>query len=222
MKRKKEAQDLATITDLGDIQLTDEQKEASKNIDKFPVNILYGDPGTGKTRLSVQKALDLIQKYPHTYYKIILIRPAVAVEKLGHLPGDLEQKYDVYLQPFFEFFSKLGKYNGYTADHMVKSGLLEKAPVAFLRGTNFENSVVLVDEAQNLTNEQMKLILTRLCKQAKIIFTGDLKQKDISGESGFKKLLDMSNKEGASKYIYSKELKTNHRSEFLEFLFENW
>ncbi len=140
-----------------------------------------GSAGTGKTFIAASYAAE--QLYNKNINKIILTRPAVtAEEELGFLPGDLSEKYEPYLLPFKEIFEKtLGK-SFYEC--CLKDGVIEPAPIGYLRGRTFDNAIILIDEAQNVTCGQMKLILSRVGENCKIIISGDTGQKDIQGESG--------------------------------------
>lgn len=140
-----------------------------------------GSAGTGKTFIAASYAAE--QLYYKNVNKIILTRPAVtAEEELGFLPGDLTEKYEPYLLPFREIFERtLGK-SFYEC--CLKDGNIEPAPIGYLRGRTFDNAIILIDEAQNVTCGQMKLILSRIGENCKIIISGDTGQKDIDGPSG--------------------------------------
>lgn len=140
-----------------------------------------GSAGTGKTFIAASYAAE--QLYYKKTNKIILTRPAVtAEEELGFLPGDLTEKYEPYLLPFREIFEKtLGK-SFY--EFCLKDGIIEPAPIGYLRGRTFDNAIILIDEAQNVTAGQMKLILSRIGENCKIIISGDTAQMDINEQSG--------------------------------------
>lgn len=127
-------------------KLNDGQKEAMSFIERFPITLLYGRAGTGKSMLGVKKALELLDLQNSPYKKIIITRPIVATEDLGYLPGGVDEKTDPYLAPFYHFFQKLGSLNGYTVEHLLQTEQLEKCPIAYMRGANFDNCVVLIDE----------------------------------------------------------------------------
>ena len=115
--------------------------------------------------------------------RVIVTRPAVeAGEQLGYLPGELEEKYEPYIRPFRDVMNeRLGRG---MVDYMMKCERIEAAPLAFLRGRTFKNAFVILDEAQNTTPLQMKLFLTRIGENCKIVVNGDESQCDIKGESG--------------------------------------
>lgn len=136
-----------------------------------------GSAGTGKTFIAANFAAS--ELFHRRVSKVILTRPNVETGRgLGFLPGTLEEKYAPYLLPFDAIFNKaLGK--GFY-EYSLKSKDIEPTPLGFLRGTTFDNCVVLVDEAQNCTREEMKMLLSRIGKNCKMIFSGDTEQSDIS------------------------------------------
>ncbi|MGN1133603.1 MAG: PhoH family protein [Oscillospiraceae bacterium] len=135
-----------------------------------------GPAGTGKTYLSVAMAVKAFKA--HDVNKIILTRPAVeAGEKLGFLPGDLQDKVDPYLRPLYDaLFDMLGPE---TFARQQEKGAIEVAPLAYMRGRTLDDSFIILDEAQNTTSEQMKMFLTRLGFNSKIVITGDVTQIDL-------------------------------------------
>ncbi|MGN0557629.1 MAG: PhoH family protein [Acutalibacteraceae bacterium] len=141
-----------------------------------------GPAGTGKTYLAVAAAVRAFKEKKVS--RIILTRPAVeAGEKLGFLPGDLQQKIDPYLRPLYDaLFDMLG---AETFSRLHEKGVIEVAPLAYMRGRTLDDSFIILDEAQNTTREQMKMFLTRLGFNSKMIVTGDLTQVDLpDGRSG--------------------------------------
>jgi phosphate starvation-inducible PhoH-like protein len=134
-----------------------------------------GPAGTGKTLLAVLKAIKSLREKEIS--KIILTRPAVSVdEKHGFLPGDLNAKMEPWTRPIFDVFEEF--YGLQETKKMLESGTIEIAPLGFMRGRTFKNSYVILDEAQNTTVDQMKMVLTRIGEGSSIIVTGDLKQHD--------------------------------------------
>ena len=135
-----------------------------------------GPAGTGKTYMAVAQAVDCMKR--RTVERIILSRPAVeAGERLGFLPGDMKEKVDPYLRPLYD-----GLYDMMPSDkvdRMLASGEIEIAPLAFMRGRTLTNAFVIVDEAQNTTPVQMKMVLTRLGEESRMVITGDLSQVDL-------------------------------------------
>ena len=145
-----------------------------------------GPAGTGKSYLAVAKGVEMMKK--GEIDKIILSRPAVeAGENLGFLPGDMKEKVDPYLRPIYDALYEMMPYD--RVEKKIQNGEIEIAPVAFMRGRTFQNSCIIIDEAQNTTPVQMKMILTRIGKGSKMIVNGDLSQTDIPKgmESGLSK-----------------------------------
>lgn len=140
-----------------------------------------GPAGTGKTYIPAALAAQAMKD--KRVDKIVLTRPAVeAGENLGFLPGELEEKYEPYIVPFKDVFTeKLGRTH---YEYALKTGKIEAAPLAYMRGRTFKNCFLILDEAQNVTPVQMKMFLTRIGENCTVIVTGDLRQKDIAGMSG--------------------------------------
>lgn len=163
-----------------------------------------GPAGTGKTWLPVVRAADQLRE--GLIDKIILTRPAVeAGEKLGFLPGELEEKYAPYLLPFVDALEwRLG--SGHL-EHAMKTKDIEARPLGFMRGSTLKNAVVLVDEAQNLTRGQMRMLLTRIGTGATFVITGDPDQSDLPpGQSGLEAAVDqLKHIEGVSVVRFSND-----------------
>ena len=135
-----------------------------------------GPAGTGKTYLAVAAAVDAIEK--HQVERIVLVRPAVeAGEKLGFLPGDLAQKVDPYLRPLYDALYDLMGFD--RVSKLLEKGLIEIAPLAYMRGRTLNNAFIILDEAQNTTREQMKMFLTRIGFDSQAVITGDVTQSDL-------------------------------------------
>lgn len=152
------------------------QKRYVDFIRKNTIILGIGPAGTGKTYLAVAMAVKAFKA--HEVEKIILTRPAVeAGEKLGFLPGDLQNKVDPYLRPLYDaLFEMLGPES---FARQQERGCIEVAPLAYMRGRTLDNAFIILDEAQNTTNEQMKMFLTRLGFNSKIVITGDITQIDL-------------------------------------------
>ena len=161
------------------------QKRYCSQIAKNTVTIGVGPAGTGKTYLAVAMAVTAFRS--KQINRIILTRPAVeAGEKLGFLPGDLQSKVDPYLRPLYDaLFDMLG---AETYQKYVERGNIEVAPLAYMRGRTLDDSFIILDEAQNTTREQMKMFLTRLGFNSKMVITGDITQIDLpnGAKSGLK------------------------------------
>lgn len=145
-------------------------------LNKNDIVFAIGPAGTGKTYLGVLYAVSLLKK--QIIKKIVLVRPVVeAGEKLGFLPGDLKEKIDPYLIPLYDALNEcFGKEN---VLKMMEKGIIEVAPLAYMRGRRLENACIILDEAQNTTKMQMKMFLTRLGFNSKMIITGDITQIDL-------------------------------------------
>ena len=152
------------------------QRTYCDNIKDNTITIGVGPAGTGKTYLAVAMAVNAFRA--QQVNRIILTRPAVeAGEKLGFLPGDLQQKVDPYLRPLYDaLFDMLG---AETYQRYVERGNIEVAPLAYMRGRTLDDSFIILDEAQNTTGEQMKMFLTRLGFNSKMVITGDVTQIDL-------------------------------------------
>ncbi len=152
------------------------QRTYCDNIRDNTITIGVGPAGTGKTYLAVAMAVTAFRA--QQVNRIILTRPAVeAGEKLGFLPGDLQQKVDPYLRPLYDaLFDMLG---AETYQRFVERGNIEVAPLAYMRGRTLDDSFIILDEAQNTTGEQMKMFLTRLGFNSKMVITGDVTQIDL-------------------------------------------
>ena len=161
------------------------QQNYMKAIQKNTITIGVGPAGTGKTYLAVAAAVAAFRE--RTVNRIILTRPAVeAGERLGFLPGDLQNKVDPYLRPLYDaLFDMLGPE---TFQKYQERGSIEVAPLAYMRGRTLDDSFIILDEAQNTTKEQMKMFLTRLGFGSKIVITGDVTQIDLPDDkvSGLK------------------------------------
>jgi phosphate starvation-inducible PhoH-like protein len=158
------------------------QKQYLQAIDDHTITFGIGPAGTGKTYLAVAKAVSAL--YRKQVSRIILTRPAVeAGERLGYLPGTLSEKIDPYLRPLFDALQEMLEPDA-TAK-LMESGVIEVAPLAYMRGRTLNDSFIILDEAQNTTAEQMKMFLTRLGFGSKMVVTGDVTQVDLpTGKSG--------------------------------------
>ncbi len=153
------------------------QKEYIDAIRNFDIVFGIGPAGTGKTYLAMALAISFLMK--KEVDRIILARPAVeAGEKLGFLPGDLYEKVNPYLRPLYDALYDMIDFE--KASGLVQRGIIEVAPLAFMRGRTLNDSFVILDEAQNTTSEQMKMFLTRLGYSSKAVITGDVTQIDLS------------------------------------------
>lgn len=154
--------------------------ELLKNPRKF-ITFAIGPAGTGKTMLAVQMAIKLFKE--GAISKIIVTRPAVSVdEEHGFLPGTLNQKMEPWTRPIFDVFEEY--YHPREIQDMLEDGVIEISPLAYMRGRTFKNAFIIADEMQNATPSQMKMLLTRLGENSRMVVTGDLNQADRPRENG--------------------------------------
>jgi phosphate starvation-inducible PhoH-like protein len=165
------------MTRRGDLHgRTPRQVAYLQQIQDHDITFGIGPAGTGKTYLAVASAVDAMSR--DRVKRIVLVRPAVeAGEKLGFLPGDLNQKVDPYLRPLYDALYDLAGYD--TVNKMFERGAIEVAPLAYMRGRTLNQSFIILDEAQNTTPEQMKMFLTRIGFGTKAVITGDVTQIDL-------------------------------------------
>ena len=164
------------------------QTEYLNNVHTHDLTFGIGPAGTGKTYLAVACAVEALQS--EKVRRIVLVRPAVeAGERLGFLPGDLSQKVDPYLRPMYDALYEMLGFE--RVAKMIERNVIEVAPLAFMRGRSLNDSFVILDEAQNTTNEQMKMFLTRIGFGSKAVVTGDITQVDLpnSKQSGLRTVI---------------------------------
>ncbi len=169
---------------------TANQQDYVEHIDESTVVFGIGPAGTGKTYLAMAKAVQALQA--KEINRIILTRPAVeAGERLGFLPGSLNEKIDPYLRPLYDALYDM--IDPESIPRLMESGIIEVAPLAYMRGRTLNDSFIILDEAQNTTAEQMKMFLTRLGFNSKIVVTGDITQVDLprGTDSGLRTVLDI-------------------------------
>lgn len=165
---------------------TDNQKKYLNAMSSSTIILGTGPAGVGKTYLAAGfAAQELLEK---RIDHIVVTRPAIEVgERMGFLPGEIEEKFDPYLQPFKDvFYRRLGKSQ---TEALIKAGHIEAAPLGFMRGRTFRNAIVILDEAQNTTPEQMKMFLTRIGEGSTLIINGDIRQSDLHGANGLEDAL---------------------------------
>lgn len=166
------------------------QKQYVDAIKKNTCTFSIGPAGTGKTYLAIAMAVVALKN--KDVERIILTRPAVeAGEKLGFLPGDLQQKVDPYLRPLYDALHEMMGMEGY--QRLVERGAVEVAPLAYMRGRTLNDAFIILDEAQNTTSEQMKMFLTRMGMGSRMVITGDITQIDLptGKKSGLNEALDV-------------------------------
>jgi len=157
--------------------LTSNQKEYYEILKSNQITICSGPAGVGKSYIAVKAAVDLLVDKNNSYEKIIIVRPAVeAEEKLGSLPGGLEEKLDPYIFPSYYLLNKIiGKD---AREKLKEAEVIEVFALAYMRGMNIDNSILLFEEAQNASPNQMKLLLTRIGFNSKFFISGDIEQTD--------------------------------------------
>ena len=157
--------------------LSENQKKYYDLLTNNQITICSGPAGVGKSYIAMKAALDLLGSPDNNYEKIIIVRPAVeAEEKLGSLPGNMEEKLDPYIFPSFYLINKIiGKEN---REKLKENEIIEVFALAYMRGMNIDNSILIFEEAQNSTPNQMKLLLTRIGFNSKFFISGDLEQTD--------------------------------------------
>lgn len=193
------------------LNLNEEQKEAKARILDNTITLLAGAAGSGKTLLACQIALEKL--FMKEVDKVIITRPTVSKEEIGFLPGDLREKMDPWVQPIYQNMYLL--YDKDKVEKHIQAGEIEIVPLSFMRGRTFVNNFVIVDEAQNVTHEQMHMIVTRIGLNSKMVICGDDAQIDLKkkADSGFKFLYKAASK---IKKLEAIKLNTNHRDPIVE------
>jgi len=174
--------------------LTENQKafyNAYKRGDYFIA--LHGVAGTGKTFIALYKALEEVLDKSNTFQKIIIVRSAVQTREMGHLPGDIDEKLDIYQQPYHQICHTLfDRKDAY--DRLVEQGYIEFISTSFIRGMSFDDAIIIVDEMQNMNFEEIDTVMTRVGYRSKIIWCGDYRQTDLrktNDKSGLLKFFDI-------------------------------
>ena len=174
--------------------LTENQKkffDAYKRQDYFIA--LHGVAGTGKTFIALYKALEEILDKANPFKKIIFVRSAVPSREVGHLPGDLDEKTEIYRQPYRQICHTLfGKFEAY--QRLEEQGYIEFISTSFIRGMSFDDAIIIVDEMQNMNFEEIDTVMTRVGYRSKIIWCGDYRQTDLrrsNDKSGILKFFDI-------------------------------
>jgi phosphate starvation-inducible PhoH-like protein len=193
------------------ITLSDEQKRAKDQVLQHPFSFIIGKPGSGKTLLACQIALD--QLFKRNANKIIITRPTVATEDNGFLPGSEAEKMEPWLVPIRDNMRKV--YNKpETLSNLETKGSIELVSLTHFRGRTFDNCVCIVDEFQNLTKQQLSMVISRLGKGSIMMLCGDASQCDLKFKND-SAIHEMPKLRG-SKYVYEVKLKDNHRHEALD------
>ena len=197
------------------LSLSEEQKSAKQAILHHPFNFIVGKAGSGKTLLACQIALDMFFK--RQIDKIIITRPTVSTEDNGFLPGSEKEKMEPWIVPIKSNMRKI--YNKPNIlEKMEKDESIELVSLAHFRGRTFENSIIIVDEFQNLTRSQFRMALGRLGKNSTMIFCGDNQQIDLK-DKNYSAIVDLP-KITESQYVYKRVLLDNHRHIAIDEVFE--
>lgn len=171
--------------------------ELLKNPKKYIV-FAIGPAGTGKTMLAVQMAIKLLKE--GSINKVVITRPAVSVdEEHGFLPGTLNQKMEPWTRPIMDVFEEY--YHPKEIASMLEDGVIEISPLAYMRGRTFKNSFIVADEMQNATPSQMKMLLTRIGENSRMVVTGDLNQADRPSENGLLDFVNLYKVSGTHKMV---------------------
>lgn len=174
--------------------LTSKQREFWESYDRGDYfTALHGVAGTGKTIIAIYKGLGEVLDTGNPFSKIVLVRSAVQSREIGHLPGDVNEKMSQYEQPYIQICNHLfSRKDAY--DRLKEQDYIEFISTSFIRGMTFDNSIIIVDEVQNLSYEEIDTIMTRVGNQSKIIFCGDYRQTDLkknNDKSGLLKFFDV-------------------------------
>ncbi len=195
------------------IQLNEEQKAVKTAILNNVITIVTGQAGSGKTLVACQAALDSL--FTKEVEKIIVARPVVtAKEDIGFLPGGLKDKLDPYIAPIYDNLYRL--YDKAKIDSLFIEGKIEIIPFAFMRGRNFSNAFIILDEAQNVTDSQMEMAISRLCEGSKMVIVGDVGQIDLRERKDSGLIYLNKAVPGAVKGVASIHLSHNHRHPIVE------
>ena len=188
------------------ISLSEEQKEVKRECFNYKINVITGDAGTSKTFTACQIALDMLFK--RQIDRITIMRPTVATEDIGFLPGDTRSKLEGWLLPVIENFKAL--YDKNKIEKMLEDETIRILPLQFCQGVTFYNELTLLDEGQNCTKEQINMVMTRVGRGSTLLITGDIRQNQLKNKalSGFRELLGL---EGKTNLIGFHTLNENYR-----------
>jgi len=191
VSRYKNAPEEAAVRTVKLVAMNDTQQRYISALHSHRQIIVTGFSGTGKTFIAASHAANLYAN--RKIDRIIITRPNIAVGKdLGYLPGTLEEKYTPWIMPVLDVLEQqLGKN---VVETGMKAGNIQMVPLSVMRGRSFNKSFIIVDEAQNLTIHEMKMLLTRVGKECTIVINGDIKQSDINQQSGLSKILHLAKK----------------------------
>ena len=217
--KKSDGKVISVKTAINKYELNEKQIISVEAIKNNKIVILRGRAGTAKTFTAVYAAMKLLSD--KQIKRIAVTRPIVTTEKMGFLPGAIDDKFDPFLYPIIDFFNKFGDNGSATFNFMVETERIRRAPIAFMRGTTIEDEVLLVDEAQNLSPEQMLMVLTRIGKNGRIVITGDEDQSDLNSNliTGLDYAIALS---GKLPYVQQIKLTENMRDPMINEIVETW
>ena len=180
------------LDDMDVIQpLTENQRRVFNLYDDAKIMLLHGVAGTGKTFIALYHALEEVLDKSNQYEKVVIVRSAVPSRDIGHLPGDEKEKTEVYTEPYIDICKSLfGRKDAY--QRLNEQGCIQFLVTSFVRGLTLEDSIIIVDECQNMTDMELNSIITRVGDRSKIIFCGDFRQTDLykkTDMSGLKKFM---------------------------------
>lgn len=171
--------------------LTGNQRRFFDSYDNSRIMLLHGVAGTGKSYIALYKALDEVLKTGNPYHQVVIVRSAVPSREIGHLPGDEKEKTEVYQLPYIDICQNLfGRHDAF--QRLCEQGTIKFMITSFVRGITLDNSIIIVDESQNMTDMELNSIITRVGENSKIIFCGDFRQTDLykkTDMSGLKKFM---------------------------------
>lgn len=202
--------------------LTPEQHDAKKVIDAHALTIIDGRAGTGKTHLAVCYALEqlALNKIKASDLNKIVITRATVMRKdhnNGFLPGDIQEKFNPWLQPIYDNMLQFFEGGKVEIENKINDGTIEIVPLCFLQGRTFLDSIIIVDEAQQLIDLEVEMLFTRIGKGSKMIFCGDIRQKIIDGKSGLEALTYIAKQSNQIGYV---SLTNNFRDPIVDHLLE--
>ena len=180
------------LDDMDTIQpLTENQRRFFEIYENSQIMLLHGVAGTGKSYIALYRALEEVLDKNNFYNQVVIVRSAVPSREIGHLPGDEKEKTEVYQQPYIDICADLfDRSDAY--QRLTEQGAIKFMITSFVRGITLENSIIIVDEAQNMTDMELNSIITRVGSRSKIIFCGDFRQTDLykkTDMSGLKKFM---------------------------------
>ena len=185
------------LDDLKTIEpLTNNQRKFFELYNKSSILMLHGVAGSGKTYIALYKALEEVLERSNSYKQVVIVRSAVPSREIGHLPGDEKEKSEVYQKPYEEICQELFS-RGDAFSRLQEQGSVNFMITSFVRGITLDNTIIIVDECQNMTDMELNSIITRIGTNSKIIFCGDFRQtdlykkSDVSGLQKFMVILDM-------------------------------